>query len=149
VARSPSLDYPRRLVRIYLRLLGAALLLEGLGEFALRALPGSAVAALRAAFPPDPPHDALHVVWGLALLALPLLWPRAFRPEALAIAFGLFYVALAFLGVLVYHPFGLRLGLGENLFHFTVGPIALGLGLWSQGWLPRTGDRLANKAAQS
>ncbi|HLF28727.1 MAG TPA: hypothetical protein VJG32_20550 [Anaerolineae bacterium] len=37
---------------------------------------------------------------------------------------------LAFLGVLIHYPFGLRLGPGENRFHFVVGPLALILGAW-------------------
>jgi hypothetical protein len=39
-----------------------------------------------------------------------------------------FYVALAVLGVMLDDPFGLRLGPGENGFHFIVGPAALVVG---------------------
>jgi hypothetical protein len=125
---------PSQIVQLYLRVLGAGLLLEGVGEFVIGALPGNILPAIQQAFPPDPPHDALHIVWGLALLGLPLLNPRTFRPMIVALVFGVFYVALAFLGVFVYHPFGLRLDLAQNAFHFIVGPIALLLGLWAQGW---------------
>ena len=38
-------------------------------------------------------------------------------------------VALAILGVVVHHPFGLQLNTFENAFHWTVGPLTLGLGL--------------------
>lgn len=138
-----------RITRLYVWILGAALALEGIGMFILGAIPEATIPSPFEAFRPDPPHDALHVVWGVALLALPLLRPRTFRPEILATIFGVFYVGLGFLGVFVYHPFGLRLDLGQNAFHFTVGPIALGLGLWSLYWLERASrGRLAKKAAQ-
>lgn len=126
---------PPRIAEIYLWILGTSLLLEGLSLFALGAVPINLLPPLLAQFRPDPPHDALHVVWGLTILGLPIVRPRTFPPEIMATVFGVFYVGLAFLGILVYHPLGLRLDLAQNVFHFTVGPIALVLGLWSWWWV--------------
>jgi len=50
--------------------------------------------------------------------------------ELVALAFGAFYVGLAVLGILVHNPFGLRLGPGENAFHWLVGPLTLAVGAW-------------------
>ncbi len=136
---------PLDLARAYVLVLGGGLLLEGLSLFVLGAIPLAIVppvlVPLFTAFQPDPPHDALHVVWGVALLGLPWLRPATFRPETLAIVFGVFYIGLGFLGLLVHWPFGMRLDLPQNVFHFTVGPIALVLGVWAWTWLHREDDR--------
>ena len=73
----------------------------------------------------DPLHATIHIVWGVVML-LALALPVSERARALLVlVFGVFYTALAVLGALVYHPFGLQLDLGENVFHFVVGPLAL------------------------
>src|SRR5439155_15327350 len=100
---------PLWLPRLYLRLLGAALLLEGAAMLLLSALPAADVPWPLAAFRPDPPHELIHVTWGLALLAIPLASRRASAEAPLALAFGVFYVGLAVLGVLIHNPFGLQL----------------------------------------
>jgi hypothetical protein len=130
---------PFDLARIYVLILGTGLLLEGASLFVIGAIPLAvvppALTPLFTAFQPDPPHDALHVVWGIALLGLPWVRPATFRPETMAIVFGVFYIGLGFLGVFVHWPFGLRLDLPQNVFHLTVGPLALVLGLWARAWL--------------
>ena len=117
------------LPELYLRALGATLLLEGLAMLALGRLPDGSIPTVLAAFQPDPPHELLHVTWGVALLAIPMLFPRH-GAALVALAFGVFYVGLAALGILVYHPLGLRLDLGQNVFHSLVGPLTLAVGAW-------------------
>jgi hypothetical protein len=134
VARASRVD-PVALVRLYVLVLGAGLLLEGGGLLVADAL------GLSAAFgSSDTRHNVLHVVWGIALLGI---WISA-RGRAstrviwAALVFGAFYVALGILGLTIDRPFGLLLGPGENVFHFTVGPLALALGAWA---LRSTADR--------
>jgi hypothetical protein len=122
-----------RLVRRYGLAVGAGLLLEG-GVLLL-------VDALRLVLPSlpfttgDTRHNALHLVWGLAIVVL-LAIRRAPRWTILMVgAFGVFYTALAVAGVLVDQPLGLQLGPGENVFHFTVGPLALALSAWAAAQL--------------
>ena len=119
---------PSRLVRLYVLVLGAGLLLEGGGLILVNAL-----ALPLGIGTNDTRHNLLHVVWGIGLLAVCTLPqpPGAVRIAWAALIFGVFYVTLGVLGVLLANPFGLLLGPGENVFHFTVGPIALGLGLWA------------------
>ncbi len=121
--------HPTRLVRLYGLVVGAGLLLEG-GVLLL-------LDALRLVLPSlpfatgDSRHNALHMVWGLAILAL-LVTSRAPRRAVLVVGvFGIFYTALAIIGVLVDRPFGLLIGPGESVFHFTVGPLALALSAWA------------------
>jgi hypothetical protein len=105
-------------LRPYLALLGAALLGQGLASWALYRFTNA-----------DPLHAFIHVVWGGVMIVL-VARPRGERFYArLALAFGVFYTALAALGIVVHHPFGLRLDLGENVFHLIVGPITLALAL--------------------
>jgi hypothetical protein len=40
-----------------------------------------------------------------------------------------FYTALGVLGVGLHHPFGLELGIFENTFHLTAGPLTLLVGV--------------------
>ena len=112
---------PSNVARAYGLLVGAALLIEGGALLILEAL----------GFAGDTRHSALHVAWGTALLAL--LLPRGGRDRAwlVLLVFGVFYTGLAVAGVVVNSPLGLSLGAGENVFHFTVGPLALGLGMWA------------------
>jgi hypothetical protein len=113
---------PAWLVHVYVLALGALLLLEGSLLVVVDRL-GLPVGSLAS----DTRHNLLHIVWGIALLAL------AWKHQAAlgATIFGVFYVALAIAGVVLMNPFGLRLGPGENAFHFAVGPLALILGVWA------------------
>jgi len=128
------------LLRLYVLVLGVGLLVEGLFDFVLGV---SAVPSFLRWIHPDPRHDVIHIVWGFAILTLPLLRPQTFRPAVVATSFGCFYLALGFLGVLVHHPLGLRLDPPENLFHFTVGTLALALGLLGLSDEARQADGLA------
>ncbi len=120
-ARASRVD-PVVLVRVYVLLLGAGLLLEGGGLLIADWL------GLSGSFgTSDTRHNVLHVVWGVVLLAI---WITSQR----------FYIALGILGLTLGRPFGLLLGPGENVFHFTVGPLALALGAWA---LRSTSDRAA------
>jgi hypothetical protein len=118
-----------RLVRLFGFVVGAGLLLEG-GLLLL-------VDGLRVALPElpfatgDARHNALHVVWGVAILGLLLNSRAPRRAVAVVGVFGFFYTALAIVGVLVDAPLGLALGPGENVFHFTVGPLGLALSAWA------------------
>lgn len=114
-----------RLVWLFLGIAGALLLIQGSASL-LRAALGVPVPEVVLDFTnADPLHATIHITWGVILL-LALALPMSERARALLVlAFGVFYTALAFLGALVYHPFGLQLGLGENVFHFVVGPLAL------------------------
>ncbi len=119
---------PLALVRWYVLIAGAGLLLEGGGLLLIDRL------GLAASFgTSDARHNVLHVVWGIALLGV---WSWARRRGAMpviwaALVFGAFYVALGILGLTIDRPFGLLLGPGENIFHFTVGPLALVLAAWA------------------
>ena len=107
--------------RLYVIVLGAGLLLEGATLLVLDALKIPAPITSS-----DVRHNVLHVVWGAALLAV-----GPWRPVWAALIFGTFYVALGIVGLTIDQPFGLQLGPAENIFHFTVGPLALLLGAWA------------------
>jgi hypothetical protein len=115
-----------RLVHLYVPVLGALLLLEGSALLIVDRLPVSLGFAAS-----DTRHNVLHIVWGAALLAVVVMARGSNRVAWASLIFGVFYVCLAVLGVVVDRPFGLLLGLGENVFHFTVGPLALLLGAWA------------------
>jgi hypothetical protein len=137
-ARAGWLD-PVALVQLYVLILGAGLLLEGGGLLVLDWLGVSAGFGTS-----DMRHNVLHVVWGIALLAV---WLTSRGRETsrviwAALVFGAFYVALGVLGLTIDRPFGLVLGPGENVFHFTVGPVALALGAWA---LSATNDRAVSR----
>jgi hypothetical protein len=122
--RASWLD-PVTLVRAYVLVLGAGLLLEGGGLLVADRL------GLSTGFgPSDTRRDLLHVVWGVALLGIwiSVRGRDATRVIWAALVFGAFYVALGILGLTIDRPFGLLLGPGDNIFHFTVGPLALLLG---------------------
>jgi hypothetical protein len=119
---------PVRLVRIYALVLGAGLLLDGGGLLLLDWLGLSTRLGTA-----DTGVNLLHLVWGIVLLGS---WVSARGRDATrviwaALVFGAFYVALGVLGLTIDQPFGLTLGLGENIFHFTVGPVALLFGAWA------------------
>ena len=67
---------------------------------------------------------------GVATARLPLvIWITSQRNHVgrviwAALVFGAFYIALGILGLTLERPFGLLLGPGEDVFHFTVGPLA-------------------------
>jgi hypothetical protein len=130
-----GLPEPARLVRLYGLGLGTALLLEGGLLLALDAL--HAMFPQAAALPfatGDVRHNSLHVVWGVVILGLLATSRSARRASTVALVFGVFYTLLGIVGVLVDRPFGLLLGPGENVFHLTVGPLALLLGVWSANY---------------
>jgi len=124
-------------IRAYVLVLGLGLLLEGDGLLLADRL------GLSVGIPTsDVRHNLLHVAWGVALLGI---WITSRRQHATriiwaALVFGAFYVALGILGLTIDRPFGLVLGPGDNVFHFTVGPLALVLGAWA---LKATNDRAA------
>jgi hypothetical protein len=119
---------PVRLVRVYVWILGAGLLLDG--AFLLFVDWLGVPVPVNAS---DVRHNLLHVVWGIALLVVSVLSRNGheIRVAWAAVIFGAFYVALGVLGLTIDQPFGLQLGPGENAFHFIVGPIALILGGWA------------------
>ena len=126
------------ILRIYLCLLGASLLLQGIISLILRIIQIPPPAFTLNSINADPLHATIHIVWGLVMLAV-LVDARRRGPRAIALlgqSFGAFYIGLALLGVLVYHPFGLRLDLGENLFHFIIGPTTLVLSIWAMNEAP-------------
>jgi hypothetical protein len=129
---------PIMLVRAYVLVAGLGLLLEGGGLLVVDRLGLSLGIGTN-----DARHNLLHVVWGIALLGI-WLTARGRDPTRViwaALVFGAFYVALGVLGLTIDQPFGLLLGPGENVFHFTVGPLALLLGAWA---LKTTHDRAAS-----
>jgi hypothetical protein len=116
-------------LRPYLALLGAGLLAQGLGSWALD-WSGRASTRMPYRFAnADPRHALIHVVWGTAILGLLARGLDERGQIRLALAFGVFYSALAVLGLAVHHPLGLRLDRGENVFHLIVGPVTLALGI--------------------
>jgi hypothetical protein len=126
------------ILRIYMWLLGASLLLQGILSLILRIIQIPPPAFTLNAINADPLHATIHIVWGLVMLAF-LVDARRSGPRAIALlgqSFGAFYIGLALLGVLIYHPFGLRLDLGENLFHFICGPTTLVLSIWAMNEAP-------------
>lgn len=83
-------------------------------------------------FPPglrlDPLHAGVHLVWGIAATYVGFVRPRWATPFILA--FAVFYLGLAIVGTFTSQHFGLRLGAGENMFHWLAGPAALAVGLY-------------------
>jgi hypothetical protein len=125
----------RRLLRPYLWALGGGLFVQGALTLAFLAFTAEAARWTHGVLNHDARHGTLHVVWGLAVVLLLRAGVGERGLARTAVAFGLFYVALAALGVAVHDPFGLRLGPGENAFHFLIGPSALilgGLALWAR-----------------
>jgi hypothetical protein len=119
---------PLRLVWLYLVVLGAGLVLDGSVLLVLDRF-GVAVPVATG----ETRLNLLHVVWGLGLLGVSLFsrGQHAIRAVWAVLIFGTFYVALGVVGLTIDRPFGLQLGLGENIFHFTIGPVALVLGAWA------------------
>jgi tetrahydromethanopterin S-methyltransferase subunit C len=128
-ARVKRLD-PVAIVWLYITVLGVVLLLEGALLLVLDST-GAPVPISTS----DTRHNALHVASGIALIGVSIVSRGGHRLRAVwaSLLFGAFYIALGVLGLTVDHPFGLQLGPGENLFHFTVGPLAFLLGAWESG----------------
>lgn len=110
---------PLRVVRLYVAVLGAGLLLDGALRLVLNV--------------PDVPTNVLHGVSGIVLLGVAAMAGEGHELRAVwaAIVAGPFYVALGVLGLTLDQPFGLQLGPGENALHFAVGLVALVLGAWA------------------
>ena len=89
----------------------------------------------------DPVHAAVHAIWGAAGVYVGLCRPR--YATAFMFVFALFYLALALAGTFTHQHFGMRLGLGENIFHWLVGPLALLIAV-----LGRIGERKQQPALQ-
>jgi hypothetical protein len=115
-------------LRGYLVVLGAALLFQGASSLLLHEVLDVDLSGWHGLLTTDDRHATVHVVWGvLTLLAAAIAVEPAL--VGFGFVFGAFYVALAVLGVVVHDPFGLRLGFGENAFHWIIGPLALVLAL--------------------
>jgi hypothetical protein len=115
-------------LRRYLALVGGLLFLQGATSLALAAAGITLTPLVQAFVNADALHALVHVAWGLLLLLAVLVAPTGPPLAGLALVFGVFYTGLALLGTVVHDPFGLRLGIGENLFHFVVGPATLCVG---------------------
>jgi hypothetical protein len=117
-----------RIVRWYMLALGTALSVEGGALLLVGLLPVALPVSAG-----DARHNAMHLVWGLAMLRVLWMFRERGSPAVAwtAVVFGVFYIVLGILGLLIDRPLGLLLGPGENTFHFSVGPLALGLGLWA------------------
>jgi hypothetical protein len=126
----------QRALRVYLIVIGAVLLLQGSASLLLHEALDVDLSGWHGLLTTDDRHAALHVAWGAVMLPV-----AAFAGEVtlvgLGFVFGAFYVALAILGVVMHDPFGLRLGFGENAFHWIIGPLALVLAFASSRELQR------------
>ena len=116
-------------LHLWVGLAGVMLLLQGALSLVID-LAGLTLTPLLQAFVGDPLHASIHVAWGIAMLLTLRMRGDRGSLARISVIFGCFYIGLALLGVLVYHPFGLRLGPGENVFHFLIGPASLVFGLW-------------------
>ncbi|MBV9582603.1 MAG: hypothetical protein JO057_28800 [Chloroflexi bacterium] len=119
---------PVRLDQLYIWVVGAGLLLDGVVLTIVNwlALPAPVNAT-------DWRSSLLNGLWGIALLVVSVLGRngQAIRVAWASVIFGAFYTALGVLGLTLDQPFGLQLGAGENVFHLFVGPVALILGGWA------------------
>jgi hypothetical protein len=140
---SPDVDPVRPdYLRGYLGVLGAALLLQGSTSLLLHEALTVGLSWSHGFLTTDDRHAALHVAWGLGMLAALAVRSADRSLIRLGLVFGAFYLALAILGIVVDHPFGLRLGVGENVFHAIIGPLALVLAL-SQARAPEGPEGVA------
>lgn len=127
-------------LRGYLAVLGGALLLQGSTSLLLHEVLDVDLSGWHGLLTTDDRHAALHVVWGAVTLpAAAVVGETAL--VGFGLVFGTFYLALAVLGVVIHDPFGLRLGFGENAFHWIIGPLALVLALARSRELQRA-DRI-------
>ncbi|HEX5416848.1 MAG TPA: hypothetical protein VFZ25_14385 [Chloroflexota bacterium] len=118
-----------RLLRGYLLLLGGLLLAQGGGSLLRRLASADAGWLINGLLNADPLHASIHILWGGTMLVSMVILPTDRRIIGLALVFGTFYLGFAILGVVIYHPLGMKIDLFENAFHWTVGPLTLGLGL--------------------
>jgi hypothetical protein len=134
----------RGILRGYLWVLMAGLLLQGLGSLLFRlvpALPEGSPLLVRGVFGIDFWHSWIHIGWGVVGLAVLYRWSGAVAATRLALGFGVFYTALGVLGLAIHHPMGLELDAYENTFHLTAGPLTLVIGLLALrqfGWTGRS-----------
>jgi hypothetical protein len=129
-----QLDFPTRVLYIYLWLTMGLLFIQGSGSLLLRLRPDIEAATpslLSTLMNGNIPHAILHIIWGSVGLIILLLFHSRTVRMGLGLTFGVFYTLLGFLGIFVYHPFGMRLEFPENLFHLTVGPFMLVLVWWA------------------
>lgn len=75
----------------------------------------------------DPRHSVIHLLFGLIGAAIGFWQPEGAVP--FTVGFGIFYVALAVFGTFTAIHFGMKLGLSENALHWTLGSIALVIGV--------------------
>jgi hypothetical protein len=135
--RFPVVSIRESLLRRYLLLLGGLLLAQGSGSLVRRIASYDAGWLTNGLLNADPLHASIHILWGVIIVGSMVMLANDRRIIGLSLVFGTFYVGLAILGVAVHHPLGLKLDLFENAFHWTVGPLTLGLGLAAarrQGW---------------
>jgi uncharacterized protein DUF4383 len=116
-------------IQLYLGVLGAGLLSQGIVSLLLDASDRASNRLPERFANADPLHASIHVVWGVVILVLVLRGLSDLDASRLALVFGVFYSALAVVGLLVHHPVGMHLDRGENVFHLIVGPTALAIGL--------------------
>lgn len=128
-------------LRGYLLVIGAVLLVQGSASLLLHEALDVDLDEWHGLLTTDDRHALLHVAWGLFIIPTAALVSEA-SLVGLGVAFGTFYVALAVLGVVVDDPFGLQLGLGENAFHWIIGPVALVLA-FAQARASRRADPVA------
>jgi hypothetical protein len=115
------------LLRNYLLVLGAGLVLQGAASLLVEAVHGDAHGASRLFS--DPRHATIHLVWGAVAVQMTGVSERTL--SWFGVAFGVFYIGLLVLGLAVHHPFGLMLDRDENVFHAVIGPLTLILALQS------------------
>lgn len=137
-------------LRRYLFVLGSLLLAQGLGSLVRRALEYTGPWLVNGLLNADPGHAAIHIAWGSVMLGTIALGANVRQMIGLTLVFGAFYVGLAVLGTVVYHPLGLQLNLFENAFHWTVGPLTLGLGIaaWRRHHASASDARLSATATR-
>jgi hypothetical protein len=132
---SPVAEWRTRLLQGYLWLLMVGLLVQGFEAFLITALhftpPGNPL--LAELLSSNPPHAAVHIIWGAAGVVILLTRRSAIAAWWLAISFGVFYTLLGVLGVAVHNPLGMRLGLVENGFHLFIGPLTILIAVLTRG----------------
>ena len=136
----------QRALRVYLLVAGVVLLAQGSVSLFLHEGVDVDLSGWHGLLTTDDRHAGLHVVWGAIMLPVAALAGDV-TLVGLGFVFGAFYVALAILGVVMHDPFGLRLGFGENAFHWIIGPLALVLAFASSRELQRA-DGIAMPGAK-
>jgi hypothetical protein len=116
-------------VQLYLGVLAAGLLSQGVVSLLLDASDRSSGRLPERFANADPLHASIHVVWGVVMVVLVLRGLSDLDASRLALVFGVFYSTLAVAGMVFHHPLGMHLDRGENVFHLIVGPTTLAVGL--------------------